>query len=93
MIPIEPVETVEQARIKLANDWWKYSVSFTENRNNWDFIIGEFIRETTDEDYYSNCFIFKIAIVDKGEKPKKDDWYEWAVSKITGECESAIYFE
>jgi len=69
-------------------NWWKNNL--TLKHENFDIFIGN-IRETDLSDkHFPNSFLIETAIVEKGKKPKQEDWGEMFVSKTDGKFGFAI---
>jgi hypothetical protein len=85
--------TIQEAKEILAADWWK-TFKPSPKPEDYEFIIGELIRETAaDDPVFPDCFIINAACFDKDDLPAEDelvDWEEWAVSKTDGTCHKPI---
>ena len=85
--------TIQEAKEILATDWWK-TFDPPLKHEDYEFIIGEFIRETAVDDLvFPDSFIINAAGFCKGDLPTEDElveWEEWAVSKTDGSCHKPV---
>ena len=86
------ITTIQEAKDRLVKNWAMFNNPELKP-DNYDVVIGDFIRETNARDYYPNCFIISALITKKDGSEKDQEYEEYAVFKNNGDCRPAIYFE
>jgi len=90
--------TVQEAKNILEKKWWM-SNSPTFPHQDYEILIGDLIRETDETDYFPNSYIISAKIKRKNkldsiltESDDEEEFEEFAVSKVNGNCQYAIKF-
>jgi len=83
--------TSNEAVDVLSKNWWKHYPDTFEH-DNFEFKAGEKIKETLENDtHFPNSYIINATITKKNENDGDEVFF--AVSKSTGDCQVAIYWQ